>query len=386
MILFHVLDEAEVRFPFRGMVELEDPEDHRRLALDADSFRKDYLDEIESFRALYRRECSQARIDYVPLDTSMQFDRALTEYLVNRRVAGIDEQMTFVNFALLSGAGLIVIPIILHLIMRRKPKLLEFPALRFIQKRHDTNQRRLRLRHLLLLLLRAGAIALLALALARPSIKFSSRAGQPGGARGGGADLRRRPAHAISSATRKPAWKRPRKSANGSSPNCRRKARSPCSIRARRRGRFDADRGLSRQRIEQAGNRPQPAVAQPDRQRGRCRADRQSDLPTKEIYVFTDLSRASWRADETAKLQDRLHELAGVSLYLIDVGVSEPSNFGPGRPAPFAPESSRPAVPWTSRPRFPAWASKASAIESNSICSRHPDGKLAENQRADQAA
>ena len=70
-----------------------------------------------------------------------------------------------------------MIPIILHLLMRQKPKLLEFPALRFIQKRHDTNQRRLRLRHLLLLLLRAGAIALLALALARPSIKFSSRLG-----------------------------------------------------------------------------------------------------------------------------------------------------------------------------------------------------------------
>jgi uncharacterized protein (DUF58 family) len=88
VILFHVLDEAEVRFPFRGMVELEDPEDRRRLALDADSFRQDYLEEIEAFRALYRRECSQARIDYVPLDTSMPFDRALTEYLVNRAARG----------------------------------------------------------------------------------------------------------------------------------------------------------------------------------------------------------------------------------------------------------------------------------------------------------
>ena len=38
MILFHVLDEAEVRFPFDGMVELEEPEGHERLALDAASF------------------------------------------------------------------------------------------------------------------------------------------------------------------------------------------------------------------------------------------------------------------------------------------------------------------------------------------------------------
>lgn len=85
VILFHILDEAEARFPFEGMVELEDPETSRKLALDADHFRSGYLDEVEAFRQAYRRECSRAGIDYVPLDTSMQFDRALTEYLVNRQ-------------------------------------------------------------------------------------------------------------------------------------------------------------------------------------------------------------------------------------------------------------------------------------------------------------
>jgi len=88
VILFHVLDEAEVRFPFGGMVELEDPETSERIALDADGFRRDYLAEIESFRETYRHECFQARVDYVPLDTSMQFDKALTEYLVNRAARG----------------------------------------------------------------------------------------------------------------------------------------------------------------------------------------------------------------------------------------------------------------------------------------------------------
>ncbi len=88
VILFHVLDEAEVKFPFDGMVELEDPEDHRRLQIDATGFRTDYLEEVEAFRETYRRECFGAGIDYVGLDTSMQFDRALTEYLVNRRGRG----------------------------------------------------------------------------------------------------------------------------------------------------------------------------------------------------------------------------------------------------------------------------------------------------------
>lgn len=85
VILFHVLDEAEVDFPFSGLVELEEPESHNRLEVDADSFRGDYLAEIGAFREMYRRECFQSGIDYVPLDTSMPFDRALTEYLAMRR-------------------------------------------------------------------------------------------------------------------------------------------------------------------------------------------------------------------------------------------------------------------------------------------------------------
>jgi len=88
VILFHVLDEAEVAFPFSGLVELEEPETNTRLELDADSYRRDYLQEIDAFRETYRRECFQSGIDYVPLDTSMPFDRALTEYLLMRKSRG----------------------------------------------------------------------------------------------------------------------------------------------------------------------------------------------------------------------------------------------------------------------------------------------------------
>jgi uncharacterized protein (DUF58 family) len=85
VILFHVLDEAEVKFPFDGMVEFEEPESQDKLQIDASGFRGDYLKQIEEFREMYRRECFQSGIDYVPLDTAMQFDRALTEYLLSRR-------------------------------------------------------------------------------------------------------------------------------------------------------------------------------------------------------------------------------------------------------------------------------------------------------------
>jgi uncharacterized protein (DUF58 family) len=85
VILFHVLDEAEVDFPFSGLVEFEEPEAQTRLEVDADNYRTDYLQELAAFRETYRRECFQSAIDYVELDTSMPFDRALTEYLSTRR-------------------------------------------------------------------------------------------------------------------------------------------------------------------------------------------------------------------------------------------------------------------------------------------------------------
>jgi uncharacterized protein (DUF58 family) len=85
VILFHVLDEAEVEFPFDGMVEFEEPESQDKLLVDANSFRDDYLREVQAFCDLYRKSCFRHGIDYVGLSTHMRFDRALTEYLASRK-------------------------------------------------------------------------------------------------------------------------------------------------------------------------------------------------------------------------------------------------------------------------------------------------------------
>jgi hypothetical protein len=85
VILFHVLDEAEVSFPFEGVVDFTEPESLDRLVVDADAARRHYVESVAAFREDYRKTCFHAGIDYVPLDTSMQFDRALMEYLVSRR-------------------------------------------------------------------------------------------------------------------------------------------------------------------------------------------------------------------------------------------------------------------------------------------------------------
>lgn len=78
--------------------------------------------------------------------------------------------MTLINASLLVGVILAGLPVLLHLIMRAKPKKIEFPALRLLQSRQTSNSRRMRVRHLLLLILRALLIAVAVLALTRPSL------------------------------------------------------------------------------------------------------------------------------------------------------------------------------------------------------------------------
>jgi uncharacterized protein (DUF58 family) len=85
IILFHVLDEAEVHFPFDGLIEFADIETPDKLTIDAKGMRGDYLKAVDSFRSTYRTECAKANIDYVSMDTSVSFDKALLEYLVQRQ-------------------------------------------------------------------------------------------------------------------------------------------------------------------------------------------------------------------------------------------------------------------------------------------------------------
>ncbi|MCC9602204.1 DUF58 domain-containing protein [Stieleria sp. JC731] len=85
VIVFHVLDAAEVEFPYDGPVQFTDSESGQSVSVDATGFRDDYLAAVQEFRDAYRDGCNKLQIDYVPLDTSMPFDTALTEYLTQRQ-------------------------------------------------------------------------------------------------------------------------------------------------------------------------------------------------------------------------------------------------------------------------------------------------------------
>ncbi len=85
--------------------------------------------------------------------------------------------MSFLNPILLGGLAAVSIPIVIHLLNRRKFRRVTWAAMRFLQNAIEQNQRRLRIEDMILLALRCLLLALLALALARPAILSEAAAG-----------------------------------------------------------------------------------------------------------------------------------------------------------------------------------------------------------------
>ncbi|NLY01759.1 MAG: hypothetical protein GXY83_37210 [Rhodopirellula sp.] len=236
--------------------------------------------------------------------------------------------MTFLNPLLLAGTALVAVPIILHLIMRQRPRYLEFPALQFIQRRHDTNQRRLRLRHLVLLALRAALIALLAFALARPSVRLAGALGKQEAPVAAALvfDTSVRMNYRHENRTRLQAAQQLGQWLLSQLP-----AESQIAVIGTDQApvAFQVDRGAAKHRIEGLET---TAVSQPltDAIVDAVELLGRSELVRKEIYVFSDLAGVSWPEDAAARLQEAMGQLPAVGTYVIDVGVDDPVNSSLG--------------------------------------------------------
>ena len=234
--------------------------------------------------------------------------------------------MTFVNPFILAGLALIAIPIVLHFVMRHKPKRIEFPALRLVRQRQQASQRRLRLQHLLLLVLRVGLLALLVLALARPSMKLSGMFGSQEAPVAAALvfdtsirmEYRQENQTRLAEASKLGTWllqQFPRE--------------SQIAVVDSRSGpvAFQVDRSAADQRVERLEI---TAASAPliDRLQQAIGLLAKSELARKEAYVFTDLSEAAWSESALKQLRRTIDELPDeVSLYLIDVGVTDPEDY-----------------------------------------------------------
>ncbi len=84
LIVMHVLDAAETAFPFDGSLRLEDPETGQVMQADAAAVRARYLEALAAWRQELADRIAAVQADYVPLDTSVPFDKALVEFLIQR--------------------------------------------------------------------------------------------------------------------------------------------------------------------------------------------------------------------------------------------------------------------------------------------------------------
>src|SRR4051812_25487233 len=71
---------------------------------------------------------------------------------------------------MLLGLLLASVPIIIHLLNRRRFQLVEWAPMKYLKLTIKTNRRRMRLEQLLLLIVRTLIVALLFIALARPAL------------------------------------------------------------------------------------------------------------------------------------------------------------------------------------------------------------------------
>ena len=86
VLLFHVLDDDELDFPFTGSSQFDDLESDIQLNCNPKALRDGYLKEMNSFLETIKVGCARASIDYALVRTSDSLGAVLATFL-SRRIA-----------------------------------------------------------------------------------------------------------------------------------------------------------------------------------------------------------------------------------------------------------------------------------------------------------
>ncbi len=84
VLVFHVLDDDEIDFPFNGPTRFEGLESDAFLNCNPRALREGYLNALGRFLDQVRHGCAQNTIDYALIRTSQALDAVLATYLSNR--------------------------------------------------------------------------------------------------------------------------------------------------------------------------------------------------------------------------------------------------------------------------------------------------------------
>lgn len=233
--------------------------------------------------------------------------------------------MGFLTPLLLAGIGLIAVPIILHLVMRRQPQQFLFPALRFVKQRRDANRRRLNLRHLLLLAMRCLLIAGIAFALARPTLRGTGLRGKEGAPLAVALvfDNSLRMQYVERNESRLTKGMTMAEALVDKLPDDTEIAVIDLS---RSTSNFAADKNTAETRIR--GLRPEThprALAEAMRNAIDLVAEQEDRR--QEVFVFSDLSTESFNEESLAAINKALTDSPDVRIYVVDVGSGDARNM-----------------------------------------------------------
>lgn len=84
VVVFHVMHDHELNFPFRDNTLFRGLEDDVELMSEPPALRESYLEALNAFRKRVRATCSRGGMDYVLLNTADSLQAALSRYLASR--------------------------------------------------------------------------------------------------------------------------------------------------------------------------------------------------------------------------------------------------------------------------------------------------------------
>lgn len=84
VILFHVLDPAELDFPFHDATRFRGLEGWADVIVEPQALRRAYLDQFSRYLRRLQQGCRLAQIDYVLMRTDRSLELALSSYLASR--------------------------------------------------------------------------------------------------------------------------------------------------------------------------------------------------------------------------------------------------------------------------------------------------------------
>ena len=88
VLVFHLMDDDELDFPFEGPTRFDDLETELNLNCNPRALREGYLEEVQKFLSALNRGTAQSGIDYQLVRTSTPVAAFLTKFL-SRRLASI---------------------------------------------------------------------------------------------------------------------------------------------------------------------------------------------------------------------------------------------------------------------------------------------------------